>query len=130
MSEEDISYAEEAESNQASRHVFAPSAYYRIGEALVNADVIGELNPSCYAKSSSTSGLPKLRNVFAIVCDNTPGGRREFPWGVIDIYDEKHSDFRRLQRLVFEEGTVWVVYIPCIVSDAYIHTFIRTYIYC
>jgi len=104
MSEEDISYAEEAATNQTCRHAFAPSAYYRIGEALLNADVNGDLNPSCNSKSSSHSGLPKLRNVFAIVCDNTPGGRREFPWGVIDIYDEKHSDFRRLQRLVFEEG--------------------------
>ena len=106
MSEEDILYAEEAETNQVLKNAFAPSAYYRIGEALVNADNTNENNLTSNTKNIIHNGLPKLRNVFAIVCDNTPGGRREFPWGVIDIYDEKHSDFRRLQRLVFEEGTV------------------------
>jgi len=55
-------------------------------------------------KEIETPGLPKIRNIFAIVCDNSPNNCREYPWGRLQIDDERHSDFRRLQRLMFEEG--------------------------
>jgi len=50
--------------------------------------------------------LPKIRNAFAVVCDTSESGKREFPWGSVDIYNEAHSDFRRLQRLVFESDHI------------------------
>ena len=50
--------------------------------------------------------LPKIRNAFAVVCDTSESGKREYPWGSLDIYDEEHSDFRRLQRLVFESDHI------------------------
>lgn len=50
--------------------------------------------------------LPKIRNAFAVVCDTSESGKREYPWGSLDIYDEEHSDFRRLQRLVFESNHI------------------------
>ena len=46
--------------------------------------------------------LPRIRNVFAVVCDTSESGKREYPWGSLNIYDEEHSDFRRLQRVVLE----------------------------
>ena len=50
--------------------------------------------------------LPRIRNVFAVVCDTSESGKREYPWGSLNIYDEEHSDFRRLQRVVLEGGKI------------------------
>lgn len=52
------------------------------------------------------SVLPKIRDAFAVVCDTSDKGKREYPWGSLDIYDERHSDFRRLQRLIFESSNI------------------------
>lgn len=41
-------------------------------------------------------------NIFAVVADTRKV--RVYPWGTLSIEDENHSDFRRLQRLLFEEG--------------------------
>ena len=46
--------------------------------------------------------LPRIRNVFAVVCDTSESGKRKYPRGSLNIYDEEHSDFRRLQRVVLE----------------------------
>ena len=54
--------------------------------------------------SSQISGLPRIPNVFAVVCDTNPRGLREFPYGTLEIYNKEHSDFRRLQELFFESG--------------------------
>lgn len=53
---------------------------------------------------ANTIILPKVKNIFAIVCDSSATGIRHYPWGELNIDDERHSDFRRLQRLMFEEG--------------------------
>lgn len=66
--------------------------------------------------------LPVVPNVFAVICsseDKEEEGqqqhqqqedyevlRRVYPWGSIDIEDETLSDFRRLQRLVFESEQI------------------------
>lgn len=59
--------------------------------------------------------LPKVPNIFAVICGGgscdgpSPGSnsshRRVYPWGSVSSLDESLSDFRRLQRLVFESGT-------------------------
>ena len=41
-------------------------------------------------------------NIFAVVADTRKV--RVYPWGTLSIEDENHSDFRRLQRLLFEQG--------------------------
>lgn len=58
--------------------------------------------------------LPKVPNIFAVICGSDGGlpmesgsscSRRVYPWGSVSSLDERLSDFRRLQRLVFESGT-------------------------
>ena len=49
---------------------------------------------------------PWLRNVFAVICDVSNLGLRMYPWGTVDTQDEAVSDLRRLQRLVFESGSI------------------------
>lgn len=56
--------------------------------------------------------LPKVPNIFAVICGGSNGplsgsscSRRVYPWGSVSSLDEHFSDFRRLQRLVFESGT-------------------------
>jgi hypothetical protein len=59
--------------------------------------------------------LPKVPNIFAVICGGSDGGlpmesgsscsRRVYPWGSVSSLDERLSDFRRLQRLIFESGT-------------------------
>ena len=51
--------------------------------------------------------LPRIRNVFAVVCDTSESGKREYPWGSLNIYDEEHSDFRRLQRVVLDGNNIF-----------------------
>jgi septin family protein len=48
--------------------------------------------------------LPRVPNIFGIVCDN-----RKYPWGELSLDNENHSDFRRLQRLVFESGKITIM---------------------
>lgn len=50
--------------------------------------------------------LPMAENIFAVVGDSSEANCRVYPHGKLDIYDENHSDFRRLQRLLFESGTI------------------------
>lgn len=52
------------------------------------------------------TALPRVRNLFAVVCDTSASGKREYPWGALDIYDEERSDTRRLQRLLFESDNI------------------------
>ena len=41
-----------------------------------------------------------------MVCDVSPSGKRVYPWGSLDVNNEEHSDFRRLQRLLFEDSHI------------------------
>jgi len=63
------------------------------------------------AEQQGTPPLPKVPNIFAVICgssDGTPHSspHRVYPWGTVSSLDEHLSDFRRFQRLVFESGTV------------------------
>lgn len=49
--------------------------------------------------------LPRIKNVFAVCCDNKTG-KRVFPWGTIDTENPDHSDFPRLRSLIFEGGHI------------------------
>ena len=55
---------------------------------------------------SWASAVPKVRNIFAVICAVNPQGLRVYPWGTVDTHDETVSDLRRLQRLVFENGSI------------------------
>jgi len=68
-------------------------------------------NPSAFAYQ-----LPCVKNIFAVVCDTHPSGFREYPWGRLKIDDEQHSDFRRLQKLVFEYGNCEYTYKPFVLN--------------
>jgi hypothetical protein len=57
----------------------------------------------------AVASLPRVRNLFAVVCDASASGKREYPWGSLDIYDENHSDTRRLQRLLFESASITAI---------------------
>jgi hypothetical protein len=59
-----------------------------------------------HAQARTHAPLPKVRNVFAVVCDTSDSGKREYPWGALDIYDEEHSDFRRLQRVILDSDNI------------------------
>jgi hypothetical protein len=59
-----------------------------------------------HAQARTHAPLPKVRNVFAVVCDTSDSGKREYPWGALNIYDEEHSDFRRLQRVVLDSDNI------------------------
>jgi len=63
-------------------------------------------SPCEHLAKSVHQPLPKIRNAFAVVCDTSESGKREFPWGSVDIYNEAHSDFHRLQRLMFESDHI------------------------
>ncbi len=54
-------------------------------------------------KSADTTELLRLPNVFAIVCDGAE--ERVYPWGRLSIDSGKHSDFRRVQMILFESGS-------------------------
>ena len=64
---------------------------------------VGVLTP---AVISSTQPFLQVRNIFAVVCDISVSGKRVYPWGSLDVNNEEHSDFRRLQRLVFEDSHI------------------------
>ena len=49
---------------------------------------------------------PWVRNVFAVICDVSNFGLRMYPWGTVNTHDEAVSDLCRLQRLVFESGSI------------------------
>lgn len=48
--------------------------------------------------------LPKIPNVFAISSDVS--GYRIYPWGTVESENPYHSDFSRLQTLIFENGYI------------------------
>jgi len=89
--------------NETSSNLDSDSAF----SAFVNVGVVlacgsPESTPSSMIDDTDTLSLPKIHNIFAVVCDNS--SCRSYPWGKLQINEERHSDFRRLQRLVFEEG--------------------------
>jgi len=49
---------------------------------------------------------PRAPNIFAVICDATQQGQRVYPWGTVDTHNETWSDLRRLQRVVFESGSI------------------------
>jgi hypothetical protein len=57
--------------------------------------------------------LPKVRNIFAIICSLGPRQQRIYPWGTANALNEECSDFRRLQKLVFESGKLVVLRNSC-----------------
>ena len=52
--------------------------------------------------ASGPRKLPCIPNVFAVVCDARY--ERSYPWGTCEVQNEEHSDFLRLQSLIFEAG--------------------------
>jgi len=60
------------------------------------------------SSSVTVTSLPRtalfkpVRNIFAII--SSPSMIRTYPWGDVSVQDETLSDFRRLQKLLFEEG--------------------------
>eukprot|EP01039_Chlorochromonas_danica_P010387 gene10387-11505_t len=57
-------------------------------------------------ESQESTALPKVRNIFAVICSNSRTTQRCYPWGSVNSLDENYSDFRRLQRLIFESGNL------------------------
>lgn len=57
--------------------------------------------------------LPRARNIFAVICSDEASGKRIYPWGEVSAFDEHASDFRRLQRLVFESGRLVTLRSAC-----------------
>jgi septin family protein len=53
-------------------------------------------------ETGSNTGLIRQPNIFAVVCDSTK--ERVYPWGTLSIDNSQHSDFRRLQIILFENG--------------------------
>ena len=68
----------------------------------VHAD--DEIPPS---KTTQSRELVHVQNLFAVVCDSTAD--RVYPWGTVKVDDPKVSDFRRLQKLLFENGTFCII---------------------
>jgi septin family protein len=60
------------------------------------------LENSC--RTDDNAIIAKIPNVFAISCDSS--GYRHYPWGTIETENPKHSDFSRLQTLIFEKGNI------------------------
>jgi septin family protein len=46
--------------------------------------------------------MTRVPNIFAVVCD--PSNERVYPWGTLRVDDNRHSDLRRLQTILFENG--------------------------
>eukprot|EP00607_Mallomonas_marina_P002295 CAMPEP_0182440170 /NCGR_PEP_ID=MMETSP1167-20130531/86890_1 /TAXON_ID=2988 /ORGANISM="Mallomonas Sp, Strain CCMP3275" /LENGTH=198 /DNA_ID=CAMNT_0024634049 /DNA_START=606 /DNA_END=1203 /DNA_ORIENTATION=- len=69
--------------------------------------------PSTSISSSSVSSssflLPKIRNVFAVVCDNSPNLCRTYPWGTLQIEDERHSDSEDYKDSCLKKVVIFVV---------------------
>ena len=60
----------------------------------------------------SAEGLPKVPNIFAIICSGGGGAetmQRVYPWGTVSVRDEGCSDFRRLLRQLFEAEKIAVM---------------------
>jgi septin 2 len=73
-------------------------------EDLNNADE----DDSIPAKGTpAQQSMERLSNIFAIVCDSS--SERIYPWGTLRIDDYRHSDFRRLQSILFENGKCKVI---------------------
>eukprot|EP01039_Chlorochromonas_danica_P008251 gene8251-9100_t len=59
-----------------------------------------------HTESHRSTALPKVRNIFAVICSDSRSSQRCYPWGSVNSLDENYSDFRRLQRLIFESGNL------------------------
>lgn len=57
----------------------------------------------------AAEGLPKVPNIFAIICSSGGGAERVYPWGSVSVRDEGCSDFRRLLRQLFEAEKIAVM---------------------
>lgn len=96
-----------------SQH-FSPGSKSALAEApsvtseLMNDEDGDERDAEAPAAASAPAGkatLPRIPNVFALVCDLNEKGLREYQYGTLEINNKEHSDFRRLQELIFENGT-------------------------
>ncbi len=86
-------------------HSAAHSPSHQMHTAL-EPDVPLEDPFSALSGYSWANAVPKVRNIFAVICAVNPQGLRVYPWGTVDTHDETVSDLRRLQRLVFENGSI------------------------
>lgn len=62
--------------------------------------------PAFFDFEESALTASQTRNIFGVFCDVLHHGQRVYPWGTANSHDETLSDLRRLQRLVFESGSI------------------------
>lgn len=74
-------------------------SFYRVGKYLSKASNSSTVEPNLQPLRSKLFQMP---NIFACVADIS--GFRKYIHGIIDIKNENYSDFRRFQRMLFEEG--------------------------
>jgi len=79
-------------------------SFFVVGEKLMGDSVDSQGQSELCARAHNEANdisFSKIHfpNVFAVVAD--PNGRRTYPWGTLEIQDENHSDFKRLQTLFF-----------------------------
>jgi len=63
----------------------------------------GDMIPKSVRATAVGAEMERLANIFAVVCDES--NQRVYPWGTLRVDDNEHSDFRRLQTILFENGT-------------------------
>ena len=68
------------------------------GDDLTDVTSNGSSSPN---KTANINGQ-RIPNIFACVCDSSR--ERIYPWGTLNIENPLHSDFRRLQSIIFENG--------------------------
>lgn len=56
--------------------------------------------------SQSMKAYQAVPNIFAIIAH--PSMVRRYRWGCVDVEDESISDFRRLRKLLFEDGNTYI----------------------
>jgi hypothetical protein len=66
------------------------------------SDESRDVNKATQSNKVASIKIIRLSNIFAVVCDVS--NERVYPWGTLKIDDMTHSDFRRLQILLFENG--------------------------
>jgi len=87
--------------NHSAAHSPSHQMQATLGADVPLEDPFGALSGYAWA-----SAVPKVRNIFAVICAVNPQSLRVYPWGTVDTHDETVSDLRRLQRLVFENGSI------------------------
>lgn len=111
---------EEMEEDGAEEGMMTFSHYSmcQVGDDLVSASIIlGQHSPSdseSAAADTDTALLllckdrhrerftPTPPNLFAVICGDKASTFRSYPWGSIDLLNERSSDLSRLQRLLLE----------------------------